>query len=339
MNTMMIGISAEPDADRSLLRGAGIGWMRFGFPFPFKDRVDGALSPEYLKAKAQAESLVSDGVGLLGIPPLFGYGNWEPGPDGELRLTWHGHAPAFMGVLGTEEFNRSYRDLCAFLARDLMGIVGFWQILNELEIPQFAGPLGLRQACDLILACARGFKEVNPSLMLGANPAGEIKAYYLYGYLYRNGDPLDYCGADGYYGTWHPGGPQTWDERIPELAAMTGKKVLLNEWGFSSVGGVATREEHESGKHVCSLKKWHYTWGKGHTAEGQADYVRSVFGTLKKHRDVLLGAFFYRLDDQPVCAQCHQPDCPAETGWGIVEANGKPKPAYSAFREGVAKLG
>jgi len=126
--------------------------MRFGFPFPFEDTINGRLSKEYVKAKSQAESLVSSGVGLLGIPPLFGYGNWEPGPDGELRLTWRGHAPAYMGVLGTEEFNRSYRALCAFLARDLKGVVGIWQILNELEIPQFAGPLGLRQACDLVLA-------------------------------------------------------------------------------------------------------------------------------------------------------------------------------------------
>ena len=262
MDPMMIGISAEPDADRSLLREAGIGWMRYEFPFPFEDRVNGRLSQSYVKARSNAESLVSSGMGLLGMPPLFGYGNWEPGPDGELRLTWHGRAPAYMGTLGTREFDKSYHDLCAFLARDLKGIVRVWQILNELEIPQFAGPLELRQACDLVLACARGFKEVDPSLMLGANPAGEIKAYYLYGYLYRNGDPLDYCGADGYYGTWHPGGAETWDARIAELHAMTNKKVLLNEWGFSSVGGVASREEHETGKHVCALKKWHYTWGK-----------------------------------------------------------------------------
>jgi hypothetical protein len=338
MDSMKIGISAEPEADRSLLRGAGIGWMRFDFPFPFEDRHNGPLTQRYRKARAQAEALVRDGIGLLGITPLPGYGNWEPGPDGELRLTWHGFTPAYMGRPGSEEFTKGYHDLCGFLARDLKGIVPMWQILNEMEVPQFAGPLDLRQACDLVLACARGYKEVDPSLLLGANPAGEIKAYYLYGYLYRNGDPLDYCGADGYYGSWHPGGAETWDARIDELHAMTGKKVLLNEWGFSSVGGVASPEEHESGKHVCALKKWHYTWGDGHTPESQAAYVRVVFDAIRKHRDVVIGTFFYRLDDQPVCGQCHQPDCPAETGWGIVDASGKPKPAYHAFAEGAARL-
>ncbi len=338
MDPFMIGISAEPDADQGLLREAGIGWMRYGIPFPFEDRINGKLSEAYRTARAQAEKLVAAGIGLLGITPLFGYGNWEPGPSGELELTWHGHAPAYMGEPGTREFIKSYHDLCAFLARDLKGLIRIWQILNEMEIPQFAGPLDLRQACDLILACARGYKETDPSLRLGANPAGEIKAYYLYGYLYRNDDPLDYCGADGYYGTWHPGGAETWDARIAELHALTGKKVLLNEWGFSSAGGVATREEHESGKHVCAVKKWHYTWGKGHTPPGQADFVRVVFDILRKHRDVLLGAFFYRLDDQPVCGQCHQPDCPAETAWGLVDVHGKPKPAYSAFKEGARRL-
>lgn len=338
MEPMMIGISAEADADPALLRGAGIGWLRQDFPFPFEDKLNGKLSAKYIEAKAAAQTLVDRGVRLLGVTPLIGYGNWLPGPDGQLRLTWSGWTPAWMGTPGSKEFNRAYHDLCSFLARDLKGLVGVWQILNEMEIPQFAGPLDLRQACELILACARGYKEADPSLLLGANPAGEIKAYYLYGYLYRDGDLLDYCGADGYYGSWHPGGADTWDTRIRELHAMTGKKIILNEWGFSSVGGVATREERESGKHVCALKKWHYTWGKGHTPEGQADYVRVVFETLRKHRDILLGTFFYRLNDQPTCWQCHQPNCPSETGWGIVDAGGKPKPAYHAFAEGARRL-
>src|SRR5206468_2692002 len=80
MDDMMIGISAEPGADRSLLREAGIRWMRYEFPFPFEDRMNGKVSQKYVKARATAASLVSGGLGLLGIPPLFGYGNWEPGP-------------------------------------------------------------------------------------------------------------------------------------------------------------------------------------------------------------------------------------------------------------------
>jgi hypothetical protein len=54
MNDMMIGISADADADRGLLSGAGIGWMRFDFPFPFEDRTGGKLSQQYRKAKAAA---------------------------------------------------------------------------------------------------------------------------------------------------------------------------------------------------------------------------------------------------------------------------------------------
>ena len=49
---------------------------------------------------------------------------------------------------------------------------------------------------------------------------------------------------------------------------------------------------------------------------------------LRKHREMLLGAFFYRWEDQERCWQCGAPDCPAETAWGLVDKDGSPKPAF-----------
>jgi len=54
-------------------------------------------------------------------------------------MVWQGRTPPWMGQPGTSEFARHYRELCAFLAADLHGVVQMWQIANELEIPQFAG--------------------------------------------------------------------------------------------------------------------------------------------------------------------------------------------------------
>jgi hypothetical protein len=51
-----------------------------------------------------------------------------------------------------------------------------------------------------------------------------------------------------------------------------------------------------------------------------------------------VGVFFYRWEDQERCWACGSPDCPMETRWGLVDLEGKPKPAYHAFKEGVERL-
>ncbi|MBC7234908.1 MAG: hypothetical protein H5T69_03640 [Chloroflexi bacterium] len=104
-----------------------------------------------------------------------------------------------------------------------------------------------KQACELVFAGARGLKVGDPALIVGTNSvAGADKAYYLYGRLHveYNG-LLDYCGVDCYYGTGSPGGPEDLSERIAELYALTGKKVLVNECGYSSASGLLTPEERE----------------------------------------------------------------------------------------------
>ena len=74
----------------------------------------------------------------------------QPDAQGRLRLVWKDGFPAWMGRPGTPEFTRAYREMCTFLAEDLKGLVQIWQIANELEIVQFAGPLNMAQACDLV---------------------------------------------------------------------------------------------------------------------------------------------------------------------------------------------
>ncbi len=120
--------------------------------------------------------------------------------------------------------------------------------------------------------------------------------------------------------------------------AETGAPVILNEWGFASAGGVMNEEERKSGLSVCQLGKWNFTWGPGHSPEGQAEFIRAAFKSLASRRGMLMGQFYFRWSDQPTCWQCGQPDCPAETAWGLVGKDGKPKPSYEAYREGVASL-
>jgi hypothetical protein len=339
MSDMVIGTSALATADADLIRQAGIGWVRQGFGFPFADRVGGQVTEAYRKARAQAQAWRAKGLKVMGVSPLPVSSRYEADEAGRLTLKWTPRLPEWCGPIGSPRYFQTCQAACEWLADDLRGIVPLWQIANELDIEMFAGPLNPRQACQYITAAARGLKAADPALLVGHNPAGAPAAYFLCGRLFGRDDCLlDYCGIDGYYGTWAPGGPDNWARRIAELHDLTGAKVLVNEWGFASAGEVMTEAEAARGGPNCQLRKWRHTWGPGHTPEGQAAFVREAFDAFGSQRDVLLGVFFYRWEDQQACWQCGSPDCPIETAWGLVDLQGRPKPSFDAFREGVKKL-
>lgn len=342
MRDLMIGTSAYPDADEKLLKEAGIGWLRRSFPFPFRDRVGGELTREYVEARELARKTHEAGFRLMGVTPLPGIATRERDEDGNLQFRkWNPRVPEWCGELGSEQFLNTYNETCAWLAEDLADLVPAWQVANELDISPFADGMNPREACDLIQAGATGLKETDPSLLVGFNlTAGWGRTLYFAGYFYGGrGGPLDYVGLDGYYGTWQAGGPESWAERIETISAWSGAPVLVNEWGFSSAGGVMDEEERESGSSVCDLHKWEHTWGAGHNPEGQAEFVREAFKVFDRKRESILGLFFYRWEDQQECWQCGAPACPAETAWGLVDRDGRPKLAYYAFKQGADDLG
>jgi hypothetical protein len=69
MSEVIIGNSALPDANVGLMREAGIGWLRHGFPYPFSDRLGGQKGARYLEARAQAEVRAAKGIRLMGVTP------------------------------------------------------------------------------------------------------------------------------------------------------------------------------------------------------------------------------------------------------------------------------
>ncbi len=73
-----------------------------------------------------------------------------------------------------------------------------------------------------------------------------------------------------------------------------------------------------------------------HTPEDQGKFFEDTFERLY-NLDFLCGAIVYCYEDSDACYICGQSDCPVETGWGLVDLNGKPKPAYYAVQEAFAK--
>jgi hypothetical protein len=321
------------------MRAAGVGWVRLGTPFPFVDRLDGELSDRYRRYRQVVADYAGAGIEVMGVTPQPGSYRHQRDERGQMHHVWRSALPAWFGQLDTREGLRAYEQLCRWLAEDLTGHVRAWQVANELDIRIFAGSLNPRQACDLILAGARGLKQTEPGLIVGHNPAGAPEALYFYGRLFGDADGLlDYCGIDGYYGSWSPGGPERWAEQVDRLHALTQAPVLINEWGFASAGGVTTDADRQAGLPTCRTHRWPHTWGAGHTPEVQAEYIRRAFDAFAQVRDRMMGELYFRWADQPTCWQCGEPDCPAETAWGLVDLDGRPKPSYHALKQSVARL-
>jgi len=77
--------------------------------------------------------------------------------------------------------------------------------------------------------------------------------------------------------------------------------------------------------------------GFPHTPQGQADFFADILPRFAKH-EYVIGEFIYAWKDSTSCYLCGQHDCPSETGWGLVDWEGNPKPALAAVREAFGKL-
>jgi hypothetical protein len=322
--------SARSNPDYRMMKEAGIGWVRLGFAFPFEDKMGGKLSDTYLKNLEEAKRIRRQGLRIMGRTPMAGAMSYNA-TDGQ--TVWRLQIPAWAGPYDSDSFYETYEKACGELARETRGIVDMWQVGNEMDIKPFIGPLSLQQVERFLLAGARGLKAVNPQLKVDINPAHFDTGEPLFRDLYAKPDtPFDYAGIDGYFGNSRAGGPQEWLAIIDRLYAITGKPVLVNEWGYSSIQGSGVPLDRNVGPFsVCQNQAWKFVWRKEHSPEEQAAYVEmgmKIFATYPH----VAGAFFFEWSDNPVCMHCGTRGCPQECGWGLVDSKGKPKPAYNAFK-------
>ena len=336
----LLGISAGSDADFSLVKSAGIQWVRLDFRFPFEDRIGGKLSGDFLKNLSDAQKVSGQGMRIMGITPLAGGWHYYAKLH---KFAWHSGIPDWAGPSDSNSYYDTYEKACAELARQTTGIVQMWQVGNEMDADG-AGPLSIAQIERFLLAGAHGLKAANPQLKVDINPAfierheefrptpPGLSGERLFRDLYSQPDtPFDYAGIDGYLGSFQPGGPQDWVPIIEKIHSLTGKPVLINEWGYSSKEGSGKALEQKVHDPVCDHQKWNNSWGKGHTLEEQAAYVQMALKIFATYPDVV-GCFYFDWADSPVCPICGRKDCPRETGWGLVDTQGKPKPDYAVFK-------
>lgn len=356
----------EPDYD--LIKEGNIEWFRDDIPFPFN--ADGTISEYYKSWKAYAQGYVDNGIKIFGVTPY---------PDDYIAY----------GLDPRDPENRDeIQDIARFYAEDLKGIVGAFQITNEMGIDRFTLPLTLDEAAEFIGMQLEAMYPVRGDIIIGYNLGGlaiaelpfKMTKYHKY---------CDYVGLDMYLGCFEPvlKNPDQFITLLNFVRKVTGKPVILCEFGYIGYGEPKTEEEKiailqkygynseeearaniddfinnlpedmkeeiledysdrtpeeradlifngEYSNHLyCELAEGMGLYGFEHTPEGQAEFFEYVIPKVRD-LDYVIGMCVYCWEDSDSCYVCGQSDCPVETGWGLVDGKGEPKPAYYAVQEG-----
>ncbi len=213
----------HPTENFAQIKGANIGWIRIDIPFPYEK--DGTVSPSYLAFKEKCKRFQENGIKVMAVTP---YPNdyIEYGAD-----------------IRTEAGTEKVKEIGEFLINDMQGFVSGFQITNEMGIPRFTIPLKINEAAKFIGVNLEVMNPIKQDIIIGYNSAGpeamlhsELLPYVKY---------CDYVGVDIYMGCFFnmPGFIWIFEALCRYLWAMTGKPILLQEFGYLSGGAPKTKAE------------------------------------------------------------------------------------------------
>lgn len=359
---------ADPQYD--LLNEAGIEWFRDDIPFPFEK--DGSISKHYENWKKESMEYVENGIRIFGITPY---------PDDFMEYGLDPRNP---------EDREAIQDIARFYVNDLKGIVGAFQVTNEMGIDRFTLPLTLDEAAEFIGMQLEAMYPIRGDVIIGYNLGG-LSIATLPFKMIKYHKYCDYVGLDMYLGCFEPvlKNPNQFFTLLNWVRRVTMKPVILCEFGYIGYGEPKTEEEKtlilqsygfeseedakenidefigelpedmkeeiiedysdrtpeergelifdgEYSNHLyCELAEGFGLYGLEHTPEGQADFYSYLIPKIMEV-DFVIGSFVYCWGDSDSCYVCGQTDCPVETGWGLVDGKGEPKPAYYAVKEAYA---
>jgi len=216
------GICHPPD-DYAKIRGAGLGWNRADIEFPFDEQ--GNLRQEYLGWKEAMRRYRENGIRIMAVTPYprtyIKYGIDPRTPEGEARV----------------------REIAVFLLSDLKGIAEIWQITNEMSNPYFTKPLDMRQAVRFIGVQLEAMHSLRGDALIGYNSV--FPGCDLHGLMRPWLKYCDYVGIDIYVGCFVSAASwmYTFDLVLRYLWSMTGKPIILAEFGYIGAGAPKTPKE------------------------------------------------------------------------------------------------
>ena len=119
-----------------MVRELGVEWMRLGIAFPWKDKMFGTLSEQYLEDREEIRRTHDAGFQIMPATPSMGGFTYDEALG---KACWHDSFPDFVGEKGTEEYYENIREAMRFVCEDLGDDAGiYWQCMNEIDIPTFS---------------------------------------------------------------------------------------------------------------------------------------------------------------------------------------------------------
>ena len=360
----------HPTDDFQQIKGANIGWIRIDIPFPYEK--DGSISPSYEGFKERCRRFQKNGIRVMAVTPY---------PADYIE---------FGADIRTDEGTERVKEIGRFLIKDMQGVVSGFQITNEMGIPRFTIPLTLKEAAKFIAVNIEAMHPFKGDIIIGYNSAGPEAG--LHAELLPVVKFCDYVGVDIYMGCFFnvPGLMWAFEGLCRYLYALTGKPILIQEFGYLSGGAPKTKAEKKAmlgrygaksekearrnieqfvdnlpkhfADHIkfvcsddpsryfgflfrsdmvnhfyCELPRLTKIPGYPHTPDGQARFFEDLISRLYS-LDFVCGCNIYCYKDPDMCYYCGQKECPTETRWGLVDAEGNEKPSYRAVRNVFGRI-
>lgn len=214
----------HPNENYEMLSEAGLKWVRFDIPCPFDK--DGNIRQAYRDFKERCEGYTDRGFKVMAVTPY---------PRDLI---------SDMGYNPVEDIERT-KEVAVFLYNDLKDITGAFQITNEMGLVGFMTPLTIEQAALYIGVQLEAISEVkDDSFPIGYNSADLIQvSKQLHKLMKPYLKYCDYVGIDLYTGNQGNAKASDYSKKVKTLYRMTGKPIIIEEFGFWSAGGPKSAEE------------------------------------------------------------------------------------------------
>lgn len=211
----------HPNERYDLLKEANIEWVRFDIPFPFEK--DGSVASDYESFKERCRGYKEHGIKVMAVSPFPKH-----------------FTDAGMDTRGNDE---ALKKVAEFMIEDLQGYIDGVQIANECGIPHFTIPYTVAECAEFIGKTAMYMYPKRGDIIVGYNSGGpqadlhaRMKPWFRY---------MDYVGFDLYMGCFMnmPGFLWVFDAIARYLWSLSGKPVLLEEFGYISDGAPKTKAQ------------------------------------------------------------------------------------------------
>lgn len=301
--------------DYELLNEGNIEWFRDDIPFPYD--ANGELSQSYINWKQESLEYVENGVRIFGITPY---------PDDFIEYGLDPRDPA----------NReAIQDIARFYVEDLKGIVGAFQITNEMGIDRFTLPLTLDEAAEFIGMQLEAMYPIRGDIIIGYNLGGlsiatlpfKMMKYHKY---------CDYVGVDMYLGCFEPvlKKPEQIITILNFVRKVTGKPIILCEFGYIGLGEPKSEEEK-----TAILQ----SYGYNSEAEARADINGFINNLPADLREEIVENYSDRSDEEKASLifdgeYSNHIFCELQEGFGLYDYEHTPEGQAAFFSYIIPKL-